>query len=127
MERAERGEVAPEAEWKSRSYFAYCGIGNPNSFLEDLRDWGVNVVGTAIFPDHHLYSRAERLEIESEAKSRGADALICTEKDICNLGAAWTSGLPVHYARVSLELQNAEAFWAAAERILAQRRPEFAL
>jgi tetraacyldisaccharide 4'-kinase len=127
IERAdETGGVVPEEEWKSRSYLAYCGIGNPNSFFENLRDWRVNVVGTAKFPDHHLYSMAERTRIESEAKSRGADALICTEKDICNFGSAWTGALPVHYARITLQPQNAEEFWALVQRILSQRRPGIA-
>jgi len=122
----ETDQVVPEAEWKSRSYFAFCGIGNADSFFANLHEWGVNVIGTAKFPDHHLYSKGECARIESEAKARGADALICTEKDICNMGAAWPSALPVHCARVSLDLQSAEAFWAAARRIVAQRRPEIA-
>jgi tetraacyldisaccharide 4'-kinase len=117
-------DVLKESEWESRRFFAYCGIGNPASFLDNLREWRFTIVGSLIFPDHHLYTRADRQRLEAAAKSCGADALICTEKDIYNFGAAWASALPVFYARVSLEMQNAGAFWTAAHEILQRRRPE---
>jgi tetraacyldisaccharide 4'-kinase len=123
----EPGAVVPENVWRPRRYFAYCGIGNPNSFFGGLREWGVTVAGTARFPDHHIYSSGDRERVESDAKSAGADALLCTEKDFFNFGAAWRGALPVFYARVSIEMQNADAFWTAAEEIFSERRPGISL
>ena len=75
-----------------------------------------------------IFIRArDRERIESDAKKAGADALLCTEKDFFNFGAAWRGALPVFYARVSIEMQNADAFWTAAEEILAERRPGISL
>jgi tetraacyldisaccharide 4'-kinase len=123
----EPGKVVPEGEWKPLRFFAYCGIGNAGSFFSGLRDWGVTVAGNLRFSDHHIYSAGDRERIESEAKRVGADALICTEKDFFNFGAAWQGTLPVFYARVSLEMQNADAFWTAAAEILERRRPGISL
>ncbi len=123
----ETPEFLSQADWKSRRFFAYCGIGNPNSFFESLRGWGVNVAGTARFADHHVYSKSDRQRLEAQAKSCDADVLLCTEKDAFNLGAGWTNQLPVFYARVSLEMQNADAFWNAAEEIVERRLPGISL
>jgi len=123
----EPGAVVAENVWTPLRFFAYCGIGNPASFFTGLREWGVTVAGTSRFPDHHIYSSGDRERIESDAKSAGADALICTEKDFFNFGGAWHGSLPVFYARVSLEMQNADAFWTAAGEILARRRPGISL
>jgi tetraacyldisaccharide 4'-kinase len=123
----EPGAIVPENEWKALRFFAYCGIGNPASFFGSLREWGVTVAGTERFSDHHIYSSGDRERIEGNAKRVGADALLCTEKDFFNFGASWRGTLPVFYARVSLEMQNADAFWTAAEEILAERRPGISL
>ena len=114
----------PVPEWRSRRFFAFCGIGNPAAFFGSLREWGINPVGTAVFPDHHRYSEEDRRRLQADAESAGADGLLCTEKDILNFGAAPVAGIPAFYARVSLEMQNADAFWSAAGEILELRRPE---
>ena len=51
--------AAPESGWRGAKYFAFCGIGNPAAFFDDLRDWGFSVVGQRSFADHHRYSAAE--------------------------------------------------------------------
>jgi len=117
----------PVAEWRTRRFFAFCGIGNPGAFFDDLREWGITRVGTAKFPDHHRYSESDRTRLQADARRVGADALLCTEKDILNYGEAQPGGLPVFFARVSLAMQNEDAFWSAAEEILARRRPGISL
>jgi tetraacyldisaccharide 4'-kinase len=117
----------PVAEWRTRRFFAFCGIGNPAAFFSDLREWGVTPVGTAKFPDHHRYSESDRARLQTDAQRAGADALLCTEKDILNYGEARTENVPVFFARVSLVMQNADAFWSAAEEILSRHRPGISL
>ena len=80
-------EIAPDPAQKM---FAFCGIGNPSAFLADLRAWGFSVSGHRYFPDHHRYSRLDVDRIQSAADAAGAQAVICTEKDIYNLsGLTW--------------------------------------
>jgi tetraacyldisaccharide 4'-kinase len=66
-------------------FFAFCGLGNPNAFLRDLRNWGLAISGQMIFPDHHRYARREVEQIQRAAKQAGANALVTTEKDAQNL------------------------------------------
>src|SRR4030095_2552465 len=35
---------------------AFCGVGNPDSFFQQLRTEGTELAATRVFPDHHPYS-----------------------------------------------------------------------
>ena len=49
-------EGSPEIPaWAGKKCFAFCAIGNPASFFDDLQRWGVQLVGTAEFPDHNRF------------------------------------------------------------------------
>lgn len=61
--------------------FAFCGLGNPESFYEQLRREKVDVVGTRSFADHHSYKQGDIESIESAARAAGAEALVTTAKD----------------------------------------------
>ena len=102
-------------------FFAFCGIGNPESFFADLERWHVNVAGTRVFPDHHRYSRREMLELQSSAEATGAGGLVTTEKDAENL-AAGSTDLPVWVAVIDLVFTAESELVAAIERKLAARR-----
>ena len=102
------GTVAPDALPK---LFAFCGIGNPAAFLDDLRTWGLDVVGHKFFPDHHRYSDKDDQEIMQQAGAAGASALICTEKDLYNLCGIYYGKLPTFIASISMQIDNADDFW----------------
>ncbi|HWF38882.1 MAG TPA: tetraacyldisaccharide 4'-kinase [Candidatus Acidoferrales bacterium] len=101
------------ANLRSQKLFAFCGIGNPRAFLVDLREWGFQIAGHKFFPDHHRYTRADALAIESEARNAGAAALVCTEKDLFNLRDVPSNSLPVYFCRISFQIDRPDAFWAA--------------
>ncbi len=101
-------ELPPE-DWTRGRFFAFCGIGNPAAFFEDLRHWGFQVVGERSFADHHVYSVQEAAVLERLARDCGADALLCTEKDVWNLRHVQFTGLPAYCCRITLDLP-AEAF-----------------
>lgn len=70
--------------------FAFCGIGNPDSFLESLAAQEVPVVGREVFEDHHLYTQKEVLRLAETARKAGASRLVTTEKDAMKIGPDWT-------------------------------------
>jgi len=100
--------VAPEALPK---LFAFCGIGNPAAFLDDLRTWGLDIVGHKFFPDHHRYADRDDQEILQQASEAGASALICTEKDLFNMPANSDRKLQMFYCSISMQIDNADDFW----------------
>ncbi len=110
--RVPRLDVAlAQQDWQRARFFAFCGIGNPAAFFEDLRQWGFQVVGQRSFGDHHAYTAREAADLEQSAANRGADALLCTEKDVWNLRNVQFNSLPVYCSRISFEMSG--NFWAA--------------
>ncbi len=93
---------------KSKSYFAFAGIGRPDKFYTTLRDAGVNVVGTRDFPDHHIYTDAELRDLATKARQLGA-TLITTEKDAVKLPA--TAREEIAVLPVALEFANIHDFY----------------
>ncbi len=91
--------------------FAFCGIGNPSAFLADLRLWGVQVAGHKFFRDHHRFTEQDGADILKEAIAAGARGLICTEKDLYNLGGIQFGELPVYFCAISLQIDRNEEFW----------------
>jgi tetraacyldisaccharide 4'-kinase len=101
----------PEKVWREAKFLAFCGIGNPAAFFGDLRAWGLQAVEERSFADHHFYTPREAAELEQSAMSCGADALLCTEKDVWNLRNVQFAKLPVYCCQISFELP--ETFWSA--------------
>ena len=110
--RLPRLDVAlPEQDWRKARFLAFCGIGNPAAFFDDLRHWGFQAVQERGFADHHVYTAREGAELEQATASCGADALLCTEKDVWNLRDVRFAALPVYCCRISFELPD--GFWSA--------------
>ena len=105
---------------KRARFMAFSAIGNSDAFLDDLRKWGFQVAGERKFADHHVYTEREITELESAAANCGADALLCTEKDVWNLRHVPLTGLPVYCCRISLQMP--EEFWGAIEQTIERRK-----
>ncbi len=114
-----------DLEWlmqnrSSARVFAFCGIGNPRGFFDDLGRWGFQVVGERFFRDHHRYSEQDLLSLEKEARSKRADALICTEKDVFNLQVEKIGALPVYACRIRMQISKPEEFWKGVQLSIAR-------
>ena len=98
------GESAPVSadEIGAGPLFAFCGLGNPDAFFRDLGSWGLAICGQAIFPDHHLYTQQDFLEIMRAGKRAGANVFVTTEKDAQNLGDFKFEEAPVYVAVIDL-------------------------
>jgi tetraacyldisaccharide 4'-kinase len=106
----------PAQDYQRARFLAFCGIGNPSGFYEDLRNWGFHVVRERSFPDHHVYAAREADALEQEAVACGVDALLCTEKDVWNLRNVQFMKIPAYCCRISLGLP--EDFWIALAGVL---------
>jgi len=107
----------------NQKFFAFCGIGNPSAFFDDLKMWGIQLAGHATFRDHHLYTEADLSDLESRAFAAGADALLCTEKDIPDLTPLRTKRLPVFFCKIALRFDDEEALWRTILGALARKKP----
>jgi len=111
-------EVSPQA---AGPVFAFCAIGNPPAFLEDLRGWGIHVAGHRFFRDHHRFTKRDLARIQQEAEATGAQALICTEKDLYNLDTAADIEWPVYSCAISMTVERAGEFWGLVQEIARSR------
>jgi len=118
---------APHSETKylseigSGPFLAFCGIGNPGGFFDDLRRWHVPVAEQKSFSDHHKYSPWELERLQSRAEACRAVGLVTTEKDAENLPDA-NLRLPIWIAVIDLVFTAESELLAAIDRKLAARR-----
>ncbi|MGI8744969.1 MAG: tetraacyldisaccharide 4'-kinase [Bryobacteraceae bacterium] len=64
---------------------AFCGLASPATFWQTLSKLGIEPVFAWAFGDHHHYRPRELRRLVLQAESRGASALVTTEKDAMNL------------------------------------------
>jgi len=65
--------------------FAFCALGNPNNFFEQLRQERFELVSTQKFSDHHSYTQKNIEKLVAQADQSGAKALLTTAKDAVKL------------------------------------------
>jgi tetraacyldisaccharide 4'-kinase len=103
-------------------FYAFCGIGNPGAFFQDLQNWGTTVAGKCEFADHHRYDARDVRELESAARQAGARALVTTEKDEQNLSGVKFGEMPVYVVVIDLAIDKEEALLQAIQEKLHARR-----
>jgi tetraacyldisaccharide 4'-kinase len=89
--------------------FAFCGLGNPQNFFDQLIQESVKVAGTKAFTDHHKYDGKDVETIESAARKIGADCLVTTAKDAVKLSDLKFE-VPCYVAIAETVIDDAEAF-----------------
>ena len=65
--------------------FAFCGLGNPENFFDQLRFENFELAGTKDFPDHHFYTQKDIQTLEKKASEADAVSLFTTAKDAVKL------------------------------------------
>jgi tetraacyldisaccharide 4'-kinase len=65
--------------------FALSGIARPDRFEADLERLGLRLVGTRRHPDHRRFSARDLEEAGQEARRRGAEVMVTTEKDMVRI------------------------------------------
>ncbi len=66
-------------------FAAFCALGNPENFFEQLQREDFNLVETEKFPDHHFYTQKDIEKIEQKALKKNADYFLTTAKDAVKL------------------------------------------
>ncbi len=98
------GTLAPPAR-----VAAFCAVGNPYSFFENLRGLGFELALQKSFPDHHVYSQDEIDSLIQSAKETGATSLITTAKDAVKLRTLSFS-MPCYVLNIEISIENSAAF-----------------
>jgi tetraacyldisaccharide 4'-kinase len=110
--------IHPLSEIGHGPFFAFCGIGNPQAFFDDLSRWEVPVAGESIFRDHHRYTADDLRRLEKTAQRAGAITFLTTEKDAENLGQGTSTTIPIFVAVIDFAMTAESEFIAVLERKL---------
>lgn len=115
---AETGLAVVGRDAAGRRAFLFCGIGQPRSFELTATAACGEVAGRRFFPDHHAYSRAEVDALADEARRRGADLLLTTQKDWVKVRALGAFAIPIETLRVEIDVRRGrEALEQAIDRV----------
>jgi tetraacyldisaccharide 4'-kinase len=94
---------------RGKKILALSGIADPNSFSSLLRKYGMEIISEATFPDHHLYTAKDLSFIEE--KSKGADCIVTTEKDMVKLKLLKIDHLPLRALRIEVKIWEEKEFY----------------
>ena len=109
-----RGERQDLALFRDRKVLAFSGIANPAYFTALLKKCGMEVIKEESFPDHHRYT-AKDLEWIL-ARSKGADWIVTTQKDMVKLAHLNIDSLPIRALHVGMKIREEKDFF---ERVMA--------
>lgn len=105
------------------SPFAFCGLGNPDNFLNMLVRQNFRICGTHLFADHRHYVQDDIDMVERSAKYAAAGCLLTTVKDAVKLeGLTFT--MPVFVVEVDPLISDHEAFTALVTSFCRQPDPK---
>jgi len=99
------GESVGKHDLLDQTVAAFCGVGNPESFFNQLRLEGCAPVVTRAFADHYQYQQVDLHRLSAEAKDRGARALVTTAKDALKL-ASLKSELPCYVLEIRISIDD---------------------
>ena len=113
-----------EPEWlvPGERVLAVAGIARPDRFFDDVREAGFDVARTLHFRDHHRYSSRDVAQIQAEAVTARARAILTTEKDGVRLEAWLPFEPPLVTLPLILGVEPADEFRAfLADRLAGER------
>ena len=88
------------------SVYAFCGIANPDSFIQFLQSENINIACQSTFADHHDYSKQSLKELENSIKDSGVNSIITTEKDLVKLSEDFLTQYKVYIVTVSIVFED---------------------
>ena len=118
--RGENGLLITPLSWlKGKRVAALSAIGNPASFEELLTRWGANVICRFRFRDHQALTESDLQAALDKARRADCDVLLTTEKDAVKWPVLATPpALPIFALRVTMQIDEESAFYAALEHKL---------
>jgi tetraacyldisaccharide 4'-kinase len=94
-------------ELKGKKIFSFCGIGNPDAFLNTVNGLGAELVGSKVFDDHYHYTDECLVDIYEQARRLNADLILTTQKDWVSFSpsAMPNASEDVNFAYLAIELR----------------------
>lgn len=91
----------------------FCGIAHPQQFRQQVEALGAHVVNHHYLSDHGSFDTDALLQFSEACRSKGAQYLICTEKDRVKLSPEHRHSLEIAYLEMHLRMISGEEHWKA--------------
>lgn len=95
-------------ELKTKKIYAFCGIGNPDSFFKTLEKCGIQVLGSRVYNDHYNYLETDLTDIYEEARYLQADVILTTQKDWVKTALLYNGDSQMLFGYLAIELSLIE-------------------
>jgi tetraacyldisaccharide 4'-kinase len=122
MRHLQTGAIYDIDQFAGWNAFVMCGIGNPQAFLEDVIQAGMNIAGERFFADHHAFTQKELDQVSCAAQSAGADMIVTTEKDAVRLEGLDCGEVPIYAARLKIQSEDEIRLKSLLLRALVKKR-----
>jgi tetraacyldisaccharide 4'-kinase len=106
-----RTEVLEKEKFTPRKVGVFCGIGQPARFLQAVRDLNQEIVDTLILKDHAVLSKGQLENFAKRCLQKGAEVLLCTEKDFVKLYSGNASCLDIVAVEVKMKIVAGQEYW----------------
>ncbi len=98
----------PLSDLANQRVLIVSGIGDPQSFEEQVKGYAPHVVDCVRRADHSRYTDADVRALAQQARGLGADIIVTTEKDWIKIAAAGGAAAEIPIWRVDLAIQFRE-------------------
>lgn len=105
------GKVLPTLNGKKVGIF--CGIAHPEYFHRSVSRQGVEIVSSLYTADHVSFETERLKAFANECKEKGAELILCTEKDRVKLVDIKGISLPVAWMKMRLKVVEGNSEWEA--------------
>lgn len=89
----------------------FCGIAHPEYFKDTVLQQGAHIVEWAFTPDHKCLELSDFNKFATRCKEKGAEILLCTEKDKVKIDQSYNSVLPIAWMKMRLALVEGQHEW----------------
>ena len=86
--------------------FAFCGIADPNSFINTAEKLSLKVEDRKFFQDHQEYTESVIQKLSEQIRASSISHVVTTEKDMVKLPESFFSEFEVYVIKVDVVFEN---------------------
>ena len=86
--------------------FVFCGIGNPDSFVQTVKECGLNIIGKRLFQDHQKYNSKVLRDLSIQVYNCNCKAIVTTEKDAVKIPYNFMKKITFYVIKIDLTFEN---------------------
>lgn len=96
---------------KEKRIGIFCGVANPSRFYHSISQLGAKIVESFYLSDHLTFDEKAKLKFLDSCRTKGAEMLICTEKDGVKLDSLDGFDLPLVWTKTTLNIVSGHSAW----------------